>query len=56
VAAVYSGYLHVDRAGWEFFLPCAQLKASARIEVTVIDGDGNSTTLGMRTVRRPDGQ
>ena len=52
VAAVYSGYPHLERAGWEFFLPCTRLTGSAQIEVTAVDGDGNATLLGSRAVRR----
>ena len=52
VAAVYNSYPHLDRAGWEYFLPCTRLDGSARIEVTAVDGDGNSTLLGRRAVRR----
>ncbi len=57
VVAVYPTYPHGDRAGWECFLPCAQLKGKVEeIEVVAIDSDGNSTMLGTRTVRRTDGQ
>lgn len=52
VAAVYAGYPHLDRAGWEYSLPCARLQGNEQIEVRAIDGDGNTTMLGSRTVRR----
>ena len=56
VAAAYDGYPHVERAGWEFFLPCERLHGNTQIEVTAIDGNGNSTTLGTRAVRRTHDQ
>ena len=46
VAAVFTGYPHLDRTGWEYFLPCGQLTGNRdQIEVTAIDHDGNSTLL-----------
>ncbi|MDQ3419274.1 MAG: hypothetical protein M3541_10890 [Acidobacteriota bacterium] len=53
VISVYPGYPRGHLAGWEYLLPCAELKQESEvIEVIATDGAGNATVLGTRTVRR----
>jgi hypothetical protein len=55
IAAAYKTLPHVDRAEWNYYLPCAQVAAapgrSVRVHVVASDADGHRADLGARTVR-----
>jgi hypothetical protein len=53
VVSVHGDYPRGNLAGWEYLLPCAELRHESEvIEVVATDGVGNATVLGTRTVRR----
>lgn len=55
VESAYRGFPHVQRAEWNYYLPCAAVAAAPggamRVHVIAADGRGHRAEIGIRTIR-----